>query len=437
MDRLAIRRSRRAETDEGSVLAVVPRTCRRRQARHMGKLRRSDVRYNAGGVDGIGFVLTEADPFVFVDLDDTHGDDEALQRQFRIFHDFTTYAERSPSGNGLHIIGKAKLPGKGRKRAYVEIYDRSRYMTMTGDVYRVEPIGDVQDQAALLWHQMGGPAAIHHYEGDQPQREDDNTIIERARKALNGEKFTMLYEGDWRTEYHDDWSAADQALVDIVAFYTQNRAQIDRIWGYSQLGKREKFTKRHDYRTFTINRAFDKLLPQVDTEGLRVQFEAMLEGKAHVEEPTIPGLIVIAGNENGGGGRTARRVTVVECPRSSRRADAPPGRDASTARTSLTRYCVRQWSIDRNSTRFSRCGRRIHIRSRAASGSRDCVSRRDRFRRRYCGQGVQRIRHRIEPLYVMSRANWHRQRSDQRGHIEAYFGGASDDADNSRLHWTG
>jgi hypothetical protein len=33
-----------------------------------------------------------------------------------------------------------------------------------------------------------------------------------------------------------------------------------RIWGYSQLGKRDKFN-RADYRTFTINKSFDRLLP--------------------------------------------------------------------------------------------------------------------------------------------------------------------------------
>jgi hypothetical protein len=289
------------------------------------------LRYGKGGVDGIGFVLTEADPFVFVDLDDTHGNDEALQTQYRIFHEFQSYAERSPSGNGLHIIGKAKLPGKGRKRNYVEVYDRSRYMTMTGDVYRDEAINDVQDAAALLWHQMGGPAAIHHYEGDQPQREDDNAIIDRARNAVNGHKFTMLFEGDWSRDYNDDWSAADQAFVDIVAFYTQNRAQITRIWGYSQLGKRDKFNKRPDYITFTINRAFDRLLPQVDTEGLMIQLRAQLEAKVE-QEPEIPGLIVISGNENGA---TTEGPIAAPLPSSliphDKGSDAPPGRDAITA----------------------------------------------------------------------------------------------------------
>lgn len=296
------------------------------------------AKFNVGGVDGIGFVLTEADPFVFVDLDDTHGDEEALQRQFRIFHEFTTYAERSPSGTGLHIIGKAKLPGKGRKRDKIELYDRSRYMTMTGDVYRDEAINGVQDQSDLLWHQMGGPAAIHHYEGDQPQREDDNTIIERAFKALNGEKFKMLYEGEWRSEYHDDWSAADQALVDIIAFYTQNRAQIVRIWGYSQLGKRDKFN-RADYRTFTINRAFDRLLPQVDDEALRIKLQDAIDARVETQ-PNIPGLIVITGNENGDvpeGPSTPPLALMVNSPEGL---NTPPGRDAQHPAQSISQDVV-------------------------------------------------------------------------------------------------
>jgi primase-polymerase (primpol)-like protein len=151
-----------------------------------------------GGVDGIGFVLTEADPFVFVDLDDTHGDDEALQRQYRIFHDFNDICRTLAVGRRASYHRQSEVARRGPQARPRRIYDRKRYMTMTGDVYRVEAINDVQDQAALLWHQMGGPAAIHHYEGDQPQREDDNAIIERARKALNGDKFTMLFEGDWR-----------------------------------------------------------------------------------------------------------------------------------------------------------------------------------------------------------------------------------------------
>lgn len=44
-----------------------------------------------------------------------------------------SYTELSPSGSGLHIIVKAKLPAGGRKANQIEIYDCSRYFTFTGD----------------------------------------------------------------------------------------------------------------------------------------------------------------------------------------------------------------------------------------------------------------------------------------------------------------
>jgi len=46
-----------------------------------------------------------------------------------------TYTEISPSGTGIHCLGKAKLPGKGAKPDHnrVETYDSGRYFTFTGN----------------------------------------------------------------------------------------------------------------------------------------------------------------------------------------------------------------------------------------------------------------------------------------------------------------
>jgi hypothetical protein len=239
--------------------------------------------YESGAFSGIGFVLTDADPYAFIDLDDTKGDNEALQRQQRIFTEFPSYAERSPSGTGLHIICKGKVD-RGRKRAAIEVYSNLRFMTMTGEIYRDAPIIDCQETLTLLWHQMGGPAAIHQYGGNAEQKEDDATIIGRALSALNGDKFRELLEGRWEDLYASQ-SEADFAFVDIVAFYTQNREQITRIFRASPLGARDK-AKRNDYVTYMINKSFDRQLPEVDVEGLKLQFEDMLASK---DEPMLPG----------------------------------------------------------------------------------------------------------------------------------------------------
>ena len=58
--------------------------------------------------NGIGFVLSKNDPYTFIDLDDTGGAEDQIKIQVGIFEKFASYAERSPSGKGLHIIVKGK-----------------------------------------------------------------------------------------------------------------------------------------------------------------------------------------------------------------------------------------------------------------------------------------------------------------------------------------
>ena len=53
---------------------------------------------------------------------------------------------------------------------------------------------------------------------------------------------------------------ADFALVDILAFYSHNKAQIARIFRASALGQRDK-AKRNDYVNYMLNKCFDRILP--------------------------------------------------------------------------------------------------------------------------------------------------------------------------------
>jgi len=252
---------------------------------------------DSGMYSGLGFVLTEADPFGFIDLDDPferksdggykHGSVEECQRvmdrQLRIYNEFDSYAERSPSGNGLHIIIKGKLES-GRKRSSVEVYSQQRFMTMTGNVYRDSPINDYTDLFVALWQQMGkGNVANVVYAGLAEATESDEDIVSRAMHAENGDKFSRLMAGNWEDEYSSH-SEADLALINILAFYTQNRAQIVRIFQRSGLGARDK-AKRVDYLNWNINKSFDRMLPPVDIEGLQNQLNEILEKRAREERP--------------------------------------------------------------------------------------------------------------------------------------------------------
>ncbi|WLJ71065.1 DNA primase/helicase [Sphingomonas phage Kimi] len=234
--------------------------------------------------NGIGFVLTEADPFCFIDLDDpwqTHpsgaykytNPQTVYERQQRVYSGFNTFAELSPSGKGLHLILKGAVP-RGRKREAIEIYSSQRFMTMTGNVYRAGEITGGHDALLdVLWQQMGGPAQTYQFEGG-PEKEEDAQVISRALSAENGDKFKLLLDGDW-TGLYSSQSEADFAFVDIVAFYTDNREQIRRIFLNSPLAERPK-AKRRDYQEYMINKSFDRKLPPIDTEGLRLQFEEMI-----------------------------------------------------------------------------------------------------------------------------------------------------------------
>jgi hypothetical protein len=217
--------------------------------------------------DGVGFVLTESDPYAFIDLDDAGEDSEAWEKQKRIFEEFPSYAELSPSGKGLHIIVRGRVE-TGRRRSKIEVYSSLRYMTMTGNVYRDAPIVDCNNMLQVLHSQMGkGPNVAQYYSGDAVAKEDDQTVIERATEAANGGKFADLYAGNWQN-YYQSQSEADLALVDMVAFYTQNKTQITRIFHASGLGQRDK-AKRTGYVDYMLAKCFDRMLPPIDIDGLQ------------------------------------------------------------------------------------------------------------------------------------------------------------------------
>lgn len=244
---------------------------------------------------GLGFVLTKNDPYTFIDLDDASGDQTAMDRQQAIYNHFQSYAETSPSGTGCHVIVRGWIPS-GRRRSKIEIYSDARFMTMTGNVNRNLPIVDFNDHINALYNDMGegstDAAAMH---GDSAQIMEDDDVMSMASNAVNGEKFNDLYSGDWQKHYESQ-SEADMALVNIIAFYTQNRDQIVRMFRDSNLGQREK-AKRKDYVQYMLAKCFDKMLPPLDLDGLRNRVEAFLAQSVmmvapstqyHVEDDTVP-----------------------------------------------------------------------------------------------------------------------------------------------------
>ena len=240
-----------------------------------------------GRFNGLGFVLTERDPFCFIDLDGTK-DPEVLKRQIGIYQSFDSYTERSPSGTGAHIICQAHVP-RGRRRSSVEIYSSARYMTMTGDVVLDRPIAERQELANILWGEMGKDNQGNLIVMDAPQTEEDSIIINKGMKARNDAKFTDLYQGNWQKHYPHIAAAgqgpseADFALIDMIAFYTQNRDQIRRIFLASGLGQRDKARKRPKYLSDMIDRSFDRMLPPIDFDAFRQGVQKIIDARKLAE----------------------------------------------------------------------------------------------------------------------------------------------------------
>lgn len=218
--------------------------------------------------DGIGFVLTLVDPYCFIDFDRSDKP-EIIQNQIALHSELDSYSEVSPGG-GLHIICKAAVPA-GRRRDSIEIYSSSRFMTMTGKVYNAKEIAFRQSIISDLWNSLEGTNANLAYSAHSvPELHSDLDIYNQASTASNGQKFLDLWNGDIDSYHYGDHSRADFAIIDILAFYTQNREQISRLFLASRLGQRDK-AKRIDYRETMITRAFDKLIPSVDISGLSLE----------------------------------------------------------------------------------------------------------------------------------------------------------------------
>jgi putative DNA primase/helicase len=119
-----------------------------------------------GFCDGVGFVFTEGDPYCGLDLDDVWQSDadEGAPWAKRILERFQdTYSEVSPSGQGVKIWCRAKPPRCGKwliEAGGIEIYDHSRFFTVTGRSARI---------AAIVNHQSDIDALVENL--DQAHRE--------------------------------------------------------------------------------------------------------------------------------------------------------------------------------------------------------------------------------------------------------------------------
>ena len=217
--------------------------------------------------NGIGFVFW-TDPYAGIDLDRIMSQPVAIQNLHQqVFEKFNSYAEWSPSGEGLHIIVKGAVRvGRNNREKKIEVYSSGRWFTFTGDVANPNPIAERNDMLQLLWADLGGKEEtelVNVTEFERPQSKDDAAIYDIAMNAENGAKFARLWNGEWQGEYPSQ-SEADMALIDILQYYSKNTEQITRMFLLSGLGQRDKARKRKNYVPTMVARAFDREAHMID-----------------------------------------------------------------------------------------------------------------------------------------------------------------------------
>lgn len=185
----------------------------------------------------------------------------------KALHAAGVYIEISPSGTGLRALWRGSRPdGVGERWESFgtsgELYDgkSSRFVTVTGEVWHGGPIAIMEPGEALaaeIAEYLGMFPNQRTEDGGAPARDmptlSDAEIIAKVKQGGGHGKGKRLWEADL-SDYAGDNSAADRAICCLIAQWTDDAAQVVRVWGASALGMREKF-KRKDYQTKTVQGA--------------------------------------------------------------------------------------------------------------------------------------------------------------------------------------
>lgn len=202
--------------------------------------------------DGIGFMCDGS--FTVFDYDHVIEQGVLNEQTHGLMQSLDTYAELSPSETGIHQIAQGTIP-TGVHRD-IEMYCTGRFMTFTGKHIINTPVDIMprQEQVDALYDERVPKKAVVDLHISVPLPSDES-ILERARCAKNGEKFRRLYDEGDASEYpkadgSPDYSSADMALCAMLTYWTYGDEQaIDRLFRESAL-YRDKWDDMHGDMTY-------------------------------------------------------------------------------------------------------------------------------------------------------------------------------------------
>lgn len=212
-----------------------------------------------GKLAGIGILLADG-TITTVDIDHCIRADGTLedwaQKYVKPLSQIT-YGEISISGTGLHFYILASKNGLRCRHKEIEIYDKVRFMVVTGHIYpgAQSTLASGEDVQAILNEieaSISGndtpplvgkkPEPAKHISDDL----SDSDIIAIMDKAKNGYKFRKLYyDGDCTFLKGDTSNSGGRiTLANMLAWYTNDPAQIFRIIQNSALIQEPEYQKK-------------------------------------------------------------------------------------------------------------------------------------------------------------------------------------------------
>ncbi len=306
---------------------------------------------------GIGYIISEDDPFTGIDLDSCVATDGTLEPWAQAIVDkFNSYAEFSPSGKGVHILIEAVKPGL-RCRTFehpnIEIYDKLRFLAITGNKLP-NSSADIEPSALELsnfYKELFGdpdapldPVVKRRVTSTQPSNLSDWELVEKAKISKHGAAFSALWYGD-TSLHNNDMSAASLALCNHLAFWTQDDPdRMDRLFRQSGL-MRDKWDKKRPGGTWgsmTIARAIADPHEIYTPVGATSKLDKAIAENCSDEEldevRTAAKAAVRASVKNGNSNTAVTVTTIAKMPTTIINPDAPNFDSLLPPRTYLDSY---------------------------------------------------------------------------------------------------
>jgi putative DNA primase/helicase len=223
------------------------------------------AKYYGKKVDGIGFVVTNKDPFVGIDCDrcvDKQAEKNSIAQPFGGYiEQINSYAEYSPSGSGIRIVAKGNLP-KGhqcRNGSQIEIYSTGRFLTITGatlDGYN--NLREANGELNQFYREVVSNNQTIPKNNPQPDLPEPKPQVD-VSPYLSDSRIKKLWGGD--ISGYPSQSEADLGLCSLLAKHESDPQRVDALFRQSKLYRRKKWNKIHNsagqtYGEMTIEKAY-------------------------------------------------------------------------------------------------------------------------------------------------------------------------------------